>query len=329
MRKGALTTTTAVLTAALVLGVGCGGEEESVVREQDGQELAALLGAAREAIAGNNGGDFRALYAANGSDAAANNWNEINTARWNWGDYLVSKLTEVPGIERKETGLRVQRLDLDVWYDFSLDSDDREDVYRTTWSLVREDSLWRINYVKLEKTTHGYGQWMYGLHHLAYSDFLRLEMDWEEGYDQTPLLARAWEAVGTENAESLKPFYVDGSLFYALEAGVDMPEIANGEYGAGENNRANSLARLVEQVKRMRETTRILGVEPEALAPFFCAYRVLSMPDECTRLSLTTEYDGSYAPSADIARFSLIWTGAYLKSRWLLDTMHAERIHFE
>jgi hypothetical protein len=311
--------------------VGCGGDgaEQPIVREYDGEELMALLGSARDAINQEDEAGFRGLYATDAEIRGRDNWNELKNTRWNWGDYIISRLSEVPGLERKETGLHIERLDLHVWFDFTKDSGEIEDVYRTKWSLVREDSLWRLNYVSIDKDATGYGQWMNGLHRMGYRDFLAMEMAWEEGYDQTPLLARAWGAVAAGDAHVLKPLFVDGALFHALEANVDIPGTANDEHGPGENNRSTAYRRLTEQIDRMHEGTTILEVDPLALAPFFGAYRVTSMPDDCTKLSLIAEFDGTSVPSKKVTRFSLIWTGVYLKSRWLIETMHAERIHFE
>jgi hypothetical protein len=324
-RKGYAAVSIAIAAASFVAGCGDGADQR-VVREYDGAELVALLRSARDAINQNDEAAFERVYAA---EAQGDDWGKLETTRWNWGDYLLSRLTEAPGLDRKETGIHIERLDIEVWFDFSKDSGEEEDVYRTTWSLVREDSLWRLNYVNIDKNPTGYGQWIRGLHRMGYREFLTMAMDWEEGYDQTSLLARAWDAVAAGDAEALKPLYVDGTLFYALRANVAIPGVINDEYGPGENNRSNAHGRLVEQVKRMRETTAILEVEPPSLAPFYSAYRITSLPDDCTKLTLTMEFGGDSVPSDRVTRFSLIWTGVFLKSRWLVETMHVERIHFE
>jgi hypothetical protein len=322
---------TPVAVVAGLLLAACGGSDEkrSAVREYDGEELTELLRSAGEAIGQDDEAGFKRLYAADAQGRAGTNWNVIQTTRWNWGDYLVSRMVETPSLERKETGIHVRRVDLHAWFDLTRDTGEAEDIYRTKWSLVREDSLWRLNYVEIEKNPSGYGAWMRGLRQMGYREFLAMDMDWEEGYDETPLLDRGCVALASRDPEKLKPLFVDGALFRALEANVEIPGTANGAKGPGEENRSIAHRNLEDQVKRMGEATEILGVEPPALAPYFAAYRVTAMPADCTKLSLIAQFDGAEVPAETVTRFSLKWTGVYLKSRWLLETMHADRIYFD
>jgi hypothetical protein len=64
------------------------------------------------------------------------------------------------------------------------------------------------------------------------------------------------------------------------------------------------------------------------LEPYVTAYRVNSMPRNCTKLKMTMDFTDPGVPD-HVARFTLSWSASYVMQKWLTEYLVVERIEFK
>jgi hypothetical protein len=320
---------TAIVLTATVLSLACsGGERDAsevvVIEERDGAQLVALMESAQAAIQNDDFNGFQKLFG--GRPDAKTVWNNMNRVIWKSGKYHVQRLTECPGLERAEPGLKIGRLVLHEWFDLSRETGKRGDVYETTWEFARSDTAWTLWHFRIDRATISYHALLRDMQRLGYREFLTLGMDWEEYVDPIPLMQRWLEAASAEDYNALGSRMVAGVYPRAYDMNIDLPTLASDDDWAGKSNRESSQDHIEESVAILKSSSGKLGAEPDELSPYFGAYRVTSMPENCTKLKMYINFEGGKLPGKKVAEFSVEWSAAYINSRWLIDEMQVRSI---
>jgi hypothetical protein len=244
----------------------------------------------------------------------------------NLSDKLM-RLTSYPELDRATTHLHVKRLILDMWFDLNRVYEGRGNVYRTTWIFRRgaSDPQWKIENMKVQRASLAYGALLIDLNQLYQPDFSALRMEWEESVDPTLLLIDTLKALADEDIEALKVYTLDGTLFHAYDNGIEMPTVANDNTVSGKHNREQSLTYLQQQIDNLRKALAQLKANIKDLEPYFTAYRILSMPAECTKLKLAMTFDGK-GLSKNVSSLTLSWAAARVNQKWLAESMGIQSI---
>jgi hypothetical protein len=315
--------------AAVVLTCGGGGggtSDEAVVEEHDGAELTALMEKAQKAIQENDVGGFYALFR-NPADGKTV-WDRMDKMKWKSGDYHVTRLTAHPGLERAEPGLHVARLMVHAWFDLSRETGKRGDVYETTWSFVRADSVWKLWNIRIDPASISYHALLRDMQRMSYQEYLTLAMDWEEFVDPVPLMQRWLEAAASEDFPALESRMVAGVYPRAFEMNIELPTLASDDDWAGKSNRRSAENVMEKDINTLRSSASKLGSELDELTLYFGAYSVTSMPKDCTKLKMYINYDGGRLPKQSITDFSVEWSCSYINSRWLIESMQVKSITY-
>ena len=312
----------------VLLSLACSrNSTQPVVEEHDGVELVSLMGSAQEALENKDAEGFQSLFPGNSVSSAKSVWNRLLKTRGSSDAYEIMQVISYPELERATTGVHVNRLVLGEWFDFSSEYAGKGSVYHTTWIFTREqpDSQWKLQDLKINRSYVGYrspyGALTSDLNHMDRASFLSLGMEWEDSANPSPLLVKTLQALADEDLEKLKAHTVDGTLFYALSIGVEMPSVASDSSASGKHNRKQSIASLKEQIKNIKQASSTLKVDPNDLKPYFTAYSIISMPEHCTKLDLSIEFDGS-GISKRVKSFTVSWSAVRLKDVWLTDSMY-------
>jgi hypothetical protein len=85
------------------------------------------------------------------------------------------------------------------------------------------------------------------------------------------------------------------------------------------------LTYLQQQIDNLRKGLAQLRVTAKDLEPYFTAYRILSMPAECTKLKLAMTFDGR-ALSKNVSSLTLSWAAARINEKWLAESMGIQSI---
>jgi hypothetical protein len=314
----------AAVSAALTCGGGGGSSDGVVVEEHDGAQLVALMQNAQKAIQDNDQKTFSALFG--GRPDARTVWNTMNKLKYKSGDYHVTRLTACPGLERAEPGLHINRLMIHVWFDLSRDTGSRWDVYETTWTFARADTAWTLRGLRIDKASTSYHALLRDMQRMSYNEYLALGMDWEEYVDPVPLMQRWLEAAATEDFPALESRMVAGVLPRAFDMNIELPTLASDDDWAGKQNRRSAENVVEQDIRTLSKSAEQLGLELDGLAPYFGVFSVTSMPRECTKLKFYVNYDGDPLPAAAITDFSVEWSGSYINSRWLIESMLVKSI---
>jgi hypothetical protein len=179
--------------------------------------------------------------------------------------------------------------------------------------------------MKIQRTSLAYGALLIDLNQLFEPELSSLGMEWEESVDPTPLLIDTLKALADEDIEALKTYTLDGTLFYAYDNGVEMPTVANDSSFSGKHNREQSLTYLQQQISNLRQGLGQLQANIKDLEPYFTAYRILSMPPECTKLKLAVTFDGK-GLSKSVNSLTLSWAAARINEKWLAESMGIQAI---
>ncbi len=297
-------------------------ESKKDVVEKDGHEIVALMVVAQEALAQKDSESFQSLFSKNFQTTARSIWERLIMLKDSSSTEEVMLLTSYPELERTTTDVHVNKLYLDMWFDLGHIYGGRNHIYQTTWVFRRGGfgQKWCLENLRIERSSLAYGALLIDLNALLRSEFSALGMEWEESIDPTHLLINTLQAMADGDIEALKAYTVDGTLFYAHEYGIEMPTIANDDSAMGKHNREQSLAYLQQQVKNLKQGSGHLNVNIRDLEPYFIAYSVVSMPQECTKLKLSIEFDGRPL-SKGIKSFILSWAAARLNDKWLAQSM--------
>ncbi len=302
-------------------------ETKKGLDEQDGADIVALMISAQEALEEEDAERFQALFSKNFQITARTVWQSLMTEKGsNLRDELWC-LTSYPELERATTHLHVKRLILDIWFDLNHAYEGRDNVYHTSWVFRRgtSDPQWKIENMKIQRTGFAYGALLIDLNQLFQEDLSALNMEWEESIDPTPLLINTLEALAGEDIEALKAYTLDGTLFHAYDNGVGMPTVASDNTVSGKHNREQSLTYLQQQMSNLRKGLAQLKANTKNLVPYFTAYRILSMPADCTKLKLTMTFDGR-GLSKDVNTLTLSWAAARINGKWLAESMGIQAI---
>ena len=316
--------------ALFIFSVSCsrnGADIEEGVTEQDGAEIVALMISAQEALGEEDSERFQSLFSKSFKTTGRAVWQHLtNVTDSNLGDEMML-LTSYPELERVATTIRVKRLVLDTWFDLNHSYEGRNNVYHTTWIFRRggSDPRWRLEDLKIQRSSRAYGALLTDLNQLFQSDFSALGMEWEESIDPTLLLVKTLEALANEDIEALKAHTLDGTLFYAYDNGIEMPTVANDETFRGKHNRDQSLTYLQRQISDLKQGLGHLKTNIKALEPYFTAYRIVSMPAECTKLRLAITFDGR-GLSKKLKSLTLSWGAARVNEKWLAESMGIQSI---
>ena len=317
-------------TALLLLLSSCspnGTENKKFIQEQDGAKIVALMISAQEALEEEDAQRFQSLFSRSFQITGRTVWQRLMAEKdSNLSDELM-RLTSYPELERAASHLHVKRLILDMWFDLNHIYGGRDNVYHTTWVFRRgaSDPQWKIENMKIQRASPAYGALLIDLNQLYQPDFSALRMEWEESVDPTPLLLDTLKALADEDMEALKSYTLDGALFHAYDNGVEMPTVANDDTVSGKHNREQSLTYLQQQVDNLRKGLVQLKVDIKDLEPYFTAYRILSMPAECTKLRLAMTFDGR-GLSKNESSLTLSWAAARVKEKWLAESMGIQSI---
>lgn len=311
----------------------CGRNETASKKdlvEKDGHEIVALMAVAQEALAQKDSESFQSLFSKNFQTTARTVWERLIMLEDSSSAEEMMLLTSYPELERTTTDVHVNKLYLDMWFDLSRMYGGRNHIYQATWVFRRGGfgQKWFLENLRIERSSLAYGALLIDLKALLRSEFSALGMEWEESIDPTHLLINTLQAMADGDIEALKAYTVDGTLFYAHEYGIELPTVANDDSAMGKHNREQSLAYLQQQVKNLKQGSGHLKVNIRDLEPYFIAYSVVSMPQECTKLKLAIEFDGRPL-SKGINSFILSWAAVRLNDKWLAQSMgiHSIQIH--
>jgi hypothetical protein len=319
-----------VASALFILLVSCsqnGKDTNKTIQEQDGAEIVALMISAQEALEEEDAERFQSLFSRSFRITGRTVWQRLMAEKAsNLNDELM-RLTSYPELERATTHLHVKRLTLDMWFDLNHLYEGRDNVYRTTWVFRRggSDPEWKIENLKIQRASLAYGSLLIDLNQLYEADLSALQMGWEESVDPGLLLIDTLKALADEDIEALKAYTLDGTLFHAYDNGVQMPTVANDNTLSGEHNREQSLTYLQQQVDNLRKALAQLKATEEDLEPYFTAYRILSLPAECTKLKLAMTFD-ERGLSQNVSSLTLSWAAARVNEKWLAESMGIQSI---
>jgi len=295
-----------------------------VVDEQDGGELAALMQGAHEAIVARNPGQFRRLFAGENGGTLA--WRRIERYQRKYGNYVKDVMTTAPVLDRALTDVHVRALVVEVWYDFSRDHTiSVTPLHKTTWKFERDGSEWRLENVALSASWFEYEGMVRRLLHTPHVDMVSLDMDWEESVDPSPVLAQFLRAASRKDVAGLQRCATNGVVLQAELRDVDLPNVHNGSRFVGQMSAAYAKNALHKQIGRLQKASRRLDTSPSGLIPYFTAYRVVSMPAECTQLQMWIEFDGGGVP-APVSSFAVDWCAAFVAHKWLAISLEVTNI---
>jgi len=317
----------ALLAVTCCLLFSCGGESSRRILEQDGAELGFLLTSARDAVADQEYILFEALYGSLSAENALTDWSSLQDARGELGDYLLKMLLEAPKLERATVGAHITDLVLHVWFDFSSPGNVFLNGYHTAWRFGRDpdNESWRLVQLQLEWGHEVGNAVAMDLRRLPDANLAALGLDGELSVGPAPLLTKALLALAAGDLEKLKACSLDGALFYAPERGVRLPSVDIAETGGGPTNRWYAEESWQSQINNTRWFAQELQSEPEAILPYFNAYRIVAMPDHCLQVALTITFQNLGLPR-DIAGLALTWSAGYVENRWLLDEMYVDEV---
>jgi hypothetical protein len=325
-----LSRTIIMATALFILSLSCSGngtETKKDIKEQDGADIVALMISAQEALEEKDAERFQSLFSRSFQITGRTVWQRLLAEKdSNLSDELM-RLTSYPELERATTHLHVKRLILDMWFDLNHVYEGRNNVYHTTWVFRRgaSDPQWKIENMKVQRASLAYGALLIDLNQLYQPDFSALGMEWEESADPTLLLIDTLKALADEDIEALKAYTLDGTLFHAYDNGVEMPTVANDNTVSGKHNREQSLTYLQQQIDNLRKALAQLKANIKDLQPYFTAYRILSMPAECTKLKLAMTFDGR-GLSKNVSSLTISWSAARVNEKWLAESMGIQSI---
>jgi hypothetical protein len=287
----------------------------AIVDEQDGAELVALMNNAHDAIVARSQKQFETLFVGKSAPRVA--WRAIQRYRDDYGHYELGLVTTPPGIERSVTDVHVTDLTIEAWYDFSADHTVKiTPIHHTIWRFEREGEGWKLAALHVKATTSGYEGTVQRLYNTPYPTLAALNMDWEESVDPSPLLAQALRAVAREDVIELQRCATNGAVLQASVNDVELPDVHNGSRYVGGMSTTYAEDAIRKQIRGIRRTSDALETSPTGLIPFFTAYRVVSMPADCTQLRVNIAFDGDGVP-APVNGFMVDWCGAYIANKWL------------
>jgi hypothetical protein len=274
---------------------------------------------ARGAFQRNDLGRFQELFG--GSPDAKPAWASLDRWATRSGKFHVERLTAYPGLVRAEPGIHVSRFELLACFDLSRETGKRGDVYQTTWTFARGDSAWTIKKMRIDRAHTSYHELLRDMQQLSYQEYLTLEMDWEEMVDPVPLMRRWLEAAQSEDYAAIQSRMVAGVYPRAFEMNIDLPTLALDDDVAGRSNRESAKTMMENCMKDLRKNAEKLKVDTVELSPYFGAYGVTSMPDNCTKLKMHIAFDDVSVPAKNVTGFSVEWSAAYINHRWLVEDM--------
>jgi hypothetical protein len=317
-------------SALFLLLLSCsrnGTETEKFIQEKDGAEIVALMISAQEALEEEDAERFQSLFSKNFRITGRAAWQRLLTEKHSSLSDELMRLSDYPELERATTHLHVKRLILHMWFDLNHAYEGRDNVYHTRWVFRRgrPDPQWKIENMKIQRTTLAYGALLVDLNQLFHSDLSALKMEWEESVDPTPILIHTLKALAEEDMQALKAYTLDGTLFHAYDNGVQMPTVVNDNTVTGKHNREQSLTYLQQQISNLKKGLAHLKANTKDLEPYFTAYRILSIPAECTKLKLAMTFDGRDL-SKNVSSLTLSWAAARIHDKWLAESMGIQSI---
>lgn len=314
----------ALATLVLMFSACGGGDDATVIHEEDGAELVALMAGVQEAIKTGDQQQFESLFTNDGT--ARTVWNALMKWKDDEGEGRVLELTTGPAIRRATTEVHVKKLTVRTWYELDSGYENRPRVINTKWTFVRSDDLWKLDGLRIDSSAGSYGDLVREFNQMDHYSFEALGMDWEERIDPSPVISRALRAMSDSDMTRLKACTVDGTLFRAYDRRVEMPTIANGPTGSDCYNRESSTEFLNGQIKDFHKASGLLQLGADDLMPLVNAYRITSMPRHCKKIKLLILYDGECAAS-DVTNFSVTWSAAYIMQKWLAEVVGVESIN--
>jgi hypothetical protein len=317
-----------LITLAVLLLSGCGdgqGSDVTIV-EHDGEQLVQLMQDVKTAVQNEDEAKFVAMFPS-GSNAKRV-WKQLMKMKWDDGENYVMQIIQHPGLERASADLRVNKLTLCEWFEIDRGYKTHNEVRSTTWTFARGDSAWRLSGLRLDAAHTSYGDIVRDLNRMDHFQYEALAMDWEEYGDPSPVLTRTLQALGDENIDALKACTVDGTMFFAYEKGIEFPNIASGNTVSGKSNRDDCGEFLSRQIKNMRNASGELKLNAIDLDRYVTAYRVNSMPRNCTKLKLVMEFAEPTVPE-HVASLTVSWSASYVMQKWLAEYINVDRIDFK
>jgi hypothetical protein len=231
-----------------------------------------------------------------------------------------------PALERGEPGLHVERLYLHTWFDLTRETGRPADVYETSWEFARIDSAWGLRNIRLTRASPSYHALIRDMIGMAYAQYETLDMDWEKAPDPVPLLFRWLHAAAAGDFDALESRSVAGVYRRAFEKNIDLPSLDDGDVYSGEAGRESGREVLEAAAAGIDDAYARTGLLAGGLVPYFGAYRVVSMPDDCTRLKVYTVFTEVDVPGSETTQFSTEWTAAYINHRWLVEDLAVKAI---
>jgi hypothetical protein len=297
------------------------------VDEHDGEEVSSLMKAAQEALGKEDAARFQGLFAKDFASTGRTIYKSLLKRKQTRGSNVFALLMAAPQVKRATPSVRVRRVFLELWFDLRALTGGKKKIFHTTWRLRRggeSGSEWKLEHLRTDTSTLAYGSLHADLSSMQSHDLTVLNMKWAEATSPDALVADCLRAFEAKDMEALKARCIDGVLFHALKTGVKMPSVDNGPQ-SGEHNRNQSLAHLQKQAENIAQFSGQLGVKPVELAPHFTAYSIVAVPQYCTKLKLTTEFDGS-GMARSVERVGVSWAGVRFYGKWLIDTLAIESI---
>jgi len=130
------------------------------------------------------------------------------------------------------------------------------------------------------------------------------------------------------SVERLKSCTVDGAMFRAYAKGIEFPNLASGNTVSGESNRGGCAKFLNQQIRAMREASGELKLNPADFDAYITAYRVTSMPRNCTKLEMTMAFGEPTVPE-HVKEIKVSWAASYVMQKWLAEYVAVDRIEFD
>ena len=311
----------ATLNSLLILSA-CGGGFQPY--DHDGAELVALMDNVRTILVTGDEEAWQTITSHSHVAEVVANWEDLMKMKREWGLTKFTQVLTPPELGTATFAAELRSIKLTAWYDYSTGYEPQPAAIETRWSFEREENSpqWQLASLALHCPAFEYDDVAADLNLLHPATFRLLDMDWEASPDPNPLLTRTFQALVDGDVESLKQCCVQGVIHRADQKGIQLASVAVGG-GDGAYNQWQVDVFYKNQIIELRRMTKEMSTTPDALAPLFTSYPILTMPPKCTQLRLYLGYGGR-GLQFGTRQVSVSWTAIWMHERWLTESMWVE-----